>query len=380
MAENALAKSVFVTTPDEKTVVADVYKVNDATPVNSYQDIALTGFEVKDEFGFLNNVVSEKLLHDAAGDVSIDKESLVDKISGAFSAEYGKAKSMVGGLLSGSKAAIKEIKSNTNAVTGMLKQARDVQATVMGVVQTVKTGNLKNLRGVADTINAISGKVQMSLSTNGALGGIFTSVVGEAGNAGIKDAFGVVAASIKDASNITDKGKLIYQVASGSLPAAVKRGDLRSITSMVDNIGSNAVNIMQPNILNVLSKTNKDKYTPAQIAGTGTNSSQFVEYQGAYQKIDPNWNVSKWNPIGNSAPMKDLKCLMGASQEVKDVFALGAKMSSDPSVKYLTALSKVKTTSVDEMLNKRFPGTPAATTQNLFTPDMDARLAAMKIE
>lgn len=376
MAETSLAKSVFSRKPDESVLVADVYKETSITPVNSFQDITKTGFELSEEFSFLSQVTSEKILQDAAGDIGIDKESITDKISAAFSGEYSKAKSLASGLLSGSKAAIAEIKSKTNGVTGLLKQAQSVKATVGGIVSTVKTGNLKNLRGVADTINAISGKVSIGLSANGALGGIFTSLVGEAGNAGIKDAFGVVAASIKDAANITDKSKLLYQVASGSLPAAIKRGDLNSIASMADTLGSGAVSIMQPNVLTVLSKTNKDVFTPAQIGGS---AGQFVKYQDAYQKINPTWSESVWKPLGAIKPIKDLSSLLGAAKATKDVFSVGAKMAEDTSTKYLTLVDKFKKApTVDELIKKQFPSTPAATV-NIFNKDVDPRLYGTKI-
>lgn len=371
MAETSLAKSIFSRTPDETTLVEDVYKKTSITPVNSFQDITKTGFELSEEFSFLSTVTSEKILQDAAGDMSIDKESITDKISSAFSGEYGKAKSLVSGLVAGSKAAIAEVKSKTNTVTGLLKQAQSVKATVNGIVSTVKTGNLKNLRNVADTINAISGKVSVSLSANGALSGIFTSLVGEAGTAGIKDSFGVVAASIKDASNITDTSKLLYQVASGSLPAAIKRGDLKSITSMADTLGKGAVSMMQPDVLKVLSKTNKDSFTPSQIGGA---NGQFVEYQGAYQKINPTWTQSVWKPLGTTAPVKDLTTLLGAAKETKDIFSLGSKMSSDPATKYLTVIDKfTKAPTVSELFKKNFPAAPVSTT-NIYSKDVDPRL------
>lgn len=378
MATNALAKSVFVRNPDEATLVADVYKTTTTTPVNSFQDITNTGFELEDKYSFLSSVTSEKILHAAAGDVAVDKESLTDKISSAFSGDYSKAKSLISSALSGSKAAIAEIKSKTNSVTGMLKQAQSVYATVNGVVSTIKTGNLKNLKGISDAINSISGKVGVSLSANGALSGIFTSLVGEAGTAGIKDSFGIVATSIKDATNITDKSKLIYQVATGSLPAAVKRGDLRSITSMVDNIGTGSVSMLQPDILKVLSKTNTDKFTPTEIGGV---NGQFVAYQGAYQKIDPNWNTSTWKPAGNNAPMKDLSCLLDASKETREIFTIGAKLSDDPSTNYLAMLEKMPSSvSVDAEIAKRYPMSPAAVVINSISKDTDPLLYGINIE
>lgn len=378
MANNALAKSIFVRTPDETTLVADVYKQTTTTPVNSFQDITNTGFELDEKYSFLSKVTSEKILHDAAGDVSVDKESLTDKISAAFSGDYSKAKSLISSALSGSKAAIAEVKSKTNSVTGMLKQAQSVYATVNGVVTTIKSGNLKSLKGVSDAINAVSGKVGVSLSANGALSGIFTSLVGEAGTAGIKDSFGVVATSIKDATNITDKGKLLYQVATGSLPAAIKRGDLKSITSMVDTIGKGSVAMMQPDILKVLSKTNTDKFTPTEIGGV---NGQFVAYQGAYQKIDPNWNKSSWNPIGGTTIMKDLSTLMDASKETREIFTTGAKMASDSSTNYLAMLEKFPgSISVDSEIAKRYPMSPSATVMNIYSKDVDPLLYGTTIQ
>lgn len=145
---------------------------------------------------------------------------------------------------------------------------------------------------------------------------------------------------------------------------------------MADTLGSGAVSIMQPNVLTVLSKTNKDVFTPAQIGGS---AGQFVKYQDAYQKINPTWSESVWKPLGAIKPIKDLSSLLGAAKATKDVFSVGAKMAEDTSTKYLTLVDKFKKApTVDELIKKQFPSTPAATV-NIFNKDVDPRLYGTKI-
>lgn len=368
-----LAKSIFSRTPDESTVVEDVYKKTTSEVVNSFQDISKTGLELGKQFGFLSNVSSGNLLKLASdGMLSLNTESLTDKIAGAFSDEYSKAKSLVGDVLSGKTSVIDTIKGTTNSVTGLLRKASDVYYTVNGVVSTVKNGNVSDLRGIVNTINQVTNRTSIALSANGALGGIMTSLIGEAGALGIKDAFGIVAAGVKDSTDITNKGQLIYQMATGSLPGAIARGDLRSVASIVDHLGNGAASMLNPSAVKQLARTDKTQYTSSEIRGS---NGQFYEYQGAYQRIDPNWNKSSWTPAGSSTQIRDLSNLMGASSQVKDIFTTGSLMSTNVSDKLYAALKVFnKPKSVDEEILRRYPLSTAATSSGMEVRDTDPRL------
>lgn len=368
-----LAKSIFSRTPDESTVVEDVYKKTNSEVVNSFQDISKTGLELGKQFGFLSSASSGNLLKLASdGMLSLNTESLTDKISGAFSDEYSKAKSLVSDVLSGKASAIDTIKSTTNSVTGLLRKASDVYYTVNGVVSTVKNGNVSDLRGIVNTINQVTNRTSIALSANGALGGIMTSLIGEAGALGIQDAFGIVAAGVKDSTNITNQGQLIYQMATGSLPGAIARGDLRSVASIVDHLGTGAASMLNPTAVKQLARSDKSQYSPSEIRGS---NGQFYEYQGAYQRIDPNWNKSSWTPLGSSSKIRDLTNLMGASSQVKNIFTTGSLMSNNAGDKLYAALKIFdKPKSVDDEIARRYPHSPASKSSGMDVRDADPRL------
>lgn len=368
-----LAKSIFSRTPDETTVVADVYDVKAAGVVNSFQDLNISGFDLSDQFGFLSKFTSGNVLKSATdGALSLDVESVTDKISSAFSDTYSKAKSLVTDVVNGSASAIAAVKSDINGVTGLLRQASQVYATVNGIVQTVKTGNLSDLRSITNTLNAVSGRVGVALSANGALGGVFTSLVGEAGQAGIAGAFGVVADTIKASSDITNKSSMIYTVATGALPGAISRGDFASVASMASYIGNGSVSMLQPNAVSALARNDTASYTPAQIGGA---SGQFVAYQGAYQSIDPNWNTSSWIPVGSTTPIADLSALTNASAQVKSTFTLGATMAADNDpAKIYSVLPAIQPTTVDQEISARYPMALTGTS-NIVSRDTDPRLS-----
>lgn len=370
-----LATSILSRTPDEKTVVADVYTKTDTTVVNSFQDLNLTGFDLSDQFGFLSKFTSGNLLKSATdGLAGLNPESLTDKISAAFSDEYSKAKSLVNDVVSGSQAAISAIKSDVNTVTGLLKEANRVYTTVNGIVRAVQTGNLSDLRGIANTINAVAGKTAIALSANGALGGVFSSLLGEAGAQGIQGAFGTIADAVNSSTQLVNKSSILYTVATNSLPAAVARGDLASVASMADYIGNGAVGMIQPNSVSQLAKNDKTSYTTTDIRGTTAAPGQFVQYQQAYAKIDPTWNQSTFTVEGSNTTFLDLSPLTAASDQVKNTFTQGAITSTADADKPYAALAALNSSySVNDEITRQFPMS-VSTGTNMVQKDTDPRV------
>lgn len=370
-----LANSFFVRTPDEKTAVLDAYKKLDDDVVNSYQDLTGSGIDQAGKFGFMSKNQSANLLAAAKAQTG-DTESAKDKVDGALDDSQGKSKSLLGDLVDKSKSVAASVKSNLNSVTGLLRGASTVYTTVNGITKAVQNGNMKDLRGISNTLNSITGRAGVLISANGPLTGVLTGLVGEAGTAGIQDSFKLVADSIQSSTTFANKGQAIYQVASGSLPGAVSRGDLNSVASMVDYIGNGSVSMLNPNAVKSLSKNNTTKYTPSQIGNGSQGSGQFYNYQGAYQKIDPNWRTSSWNPVGSTGSTADLSCLMDASSGTQDVFITGSKLSpnsDDKIYSFITAFGGQKL-SVDNEISKRLPYSPAATSTNIYNKNVDPRL------
>jgi hypothetical protein len=192
----------------------------------------------------------------------------------------------------------------------------------------------------------------------------------------------VVADTIKSSTNIANKTSMLYTVATGSLPGALARGDLASVASMADYIGNGAVSMIQPSSVKQLAKNDKTSYTPTEISGTANAQGQFVQYSGAYQKIDPNWNQSSWQPfsLSSSAPIKDLTCLMGASSQVKSIFTTGGLTSSNAADKTYAALTAFsKPLSVDDEISRRYPQS-VATGSNMQLRDSDPRVQTLNLD
>jgi hypothetical protein len=362
MANAQLAKSIFARKPDEETIVADVYQKTTPEAVNSYQDITGTSTDLYDQFSFLSKFTSGQKL---AGPTNEAAASLKDQLDGSLPSTASKAKSLIGDTLKSVKSAAGMVKSAGNA----LKTATQAYAQVDGLVKAVKSGNLKDLRGITNTLNAITGKTSVLLSPNGSLGKIYGQVVDQASMAGISNSFGIVAGAVRDSTTLANKGNVLYNMASTSLPGALKRGDYLSVSSMADHLGTGVVGMMDSSAVKKLTANTK-------VAVPGTQTlGQFYEYQGAYSKIDPNWNKSSFQPAGSSTSMNDLTCLMGASKETKDLFSNGAKMSNDPSTRWYAAVDAFpEPKTVTESIKSRYPMSTASSASNAILRDADPRI------
>ncbi len=370
-----LASSVFTRTPDEATVVADVYKELAPGIVTSFQDSESSGFDLSKQFGFLSKASSLAALGGNA--ISDGLKGATDKIGDALGDQFGKAKTLLSDMASGKVSVAATIKSTTNSVTGLLRQAADVNYSINGITSAIKNGNLSDIRSLSNTLNAVVGRSSILLQPNGAIAGIYSSLIGEASAAGISDAFSMVAGSIRDATNFANKGQMLYQIASGSLPGAIQRGDLRSVASMVDYIGNGTVGMMNPASVKQISRNNQTYYPPSQIGG---NQGQFYQYQGAYQKIDPAWNQSSWRPTGTSTPYKDLSTLMDASRATKQVFSTGSKLSSNSADKYFSILDMFSgSKSVNKEITSRYPMVVTPSSGNMCVRDSSPRVEYVTI-
>ena len=362
-----LAKSIFTRTPSEETAVEDVYKSTGDATVNSFQDITGTSTELVDSISFLSKSNASKIL---SGPTKENAQSLSDTINSSMGDASGKTKSMIGDLMGKAKSGFGSLKDATKTISGTIRTGADAYVQIGGLVTAVKSGNLKDLRNVTNTLNTITGKTTALLSANGAMGKIYGTVVDQASAAGISDSFKVVADSVKENTALVNKSSVLYTMASTSLPGAVSRGDYRNVASMVDSLGTGAVSMMNPSAVSQLAKNSTTKVTPSSIGGA---AGQFVQYQDAYKKIDPKWNTSQWKSEGGKI-YKDLSKLIGASKETKQVFTIGSKMDPTPDTNWYSALDAIKTQpTVDSVVKKQFPYS-ISTTPPMTTLDTDPRV------
>lgn len=379
MAENVqLAKSIFSRTPDQETIVEDVYKKTDTSVVNSFQDLTGTSGDLYDQFSFLSRYNSSQIMVDPNRAFDGGGGSLSDTINSALPSDASKQKSLLSDTLGSIKSTVNSVRAVTKPITSVIKTTTSAYAQINGIVHAVKNGNLKDVRNITNTLNAVTGKATVLLSPNSAVGTIYGSLVDRASAAGIADSFGIVAGAVKDSTNLVNKGNVLYQMATTSMPGVISRGDYRSVASMAENIGTGAVGMINPAAVSLLSKNNKTKYTPAEISGA---NGQFVQYRGAYDKIDPNWNVSRWQPNGSTTKINDLSCLMDASPETRNVFSIGAKTTADPNARWYSALDAFTgKKTVDDELNRRYPMNISTGDSSFYYRDTDPRLRGSTLE
>lgn len=368
MAGAQLVQSFFTRTPSEETAVADVYKENGDTTVNSFQDITGTGTELVDSISFLSKSNSSKIL---SGPTIANAESISSTVNSAMGDASSKSKSMVSDLLGKAKSSFGSLSSATKTISGTLRGGADAYVQVGGLVKAIKSGNLKDLRNVTNTLNSITGKTSALLSPNGAVGKIYGTVVDQASAAGIADSFKTVADAVKENATLVNKSSVLYSMATTALPGAVSRGDYRNVASMVDSLGTGSVSLMNPTAVSQLAKNNTTKSTPAAIGGL---TGEFSQIQTAFKKIDPNWNTSQWKSEGGKI-YKDLSKLIGSSKETKEIFSIGSKLDSTADNKWYSALDAIKVpTTVDSVIKKQYPYTTISNSPPMSTPDTDPRV------
>lgn len=370
MANSQLAKSIFSRTPDEDTIVEDVYKSTSGAVVNSFQDQTGTGGDLYDKFSFLSKFSSGQNLMDP-GRLFEEKASITDSIKDALGEGASKAKSLIGSLTGGIKSAMAVAKT----VTGAVNEAKSAYAQVNGVVSLVKNANLKDLRSATNTLNAITGKTSVLLSPNSVVGAMYGSVVDQASAAGIRDAFGVVAGAVKESTTLINKGQILHQMATKSLPGTLSRGDYLSAASMVNSLGDGVVGMIDPTAVTKLATNIKT--IPPSPNGKGP-SFAFTEIKNTFSKIDINWDVSSWKPSGSTVEIKDVSKLATASPEVKKVFTEGAKDAPvsevDKAYAFYAAIRKENDAqTVDQYNLKKYPGAPTAK-EAMVSRDVDPQI------
>jgi hypothetical protein len=367
MANSQLAKSIFSRTPDEDTIVEDVYKSTSGAVVNSFQDQTGTGGDLYDKFSFLSKFSSGQNLMDPSR-LFEEKASITDSIKDALGEGASKAKSLIGSLTGGIKSAMSVAKT----VTGAVGEAKSAYAQVNGVVTSVKNANLKDLRSAANTLNAITGKTSVLLSPNSVVGAMYGSVVDQASAAGIRDAFGVVAGAVKESTTLVNKGQILHQMATKALPGTLSRGDYLSAASMATSLGDGVVGMIDPGAVTKLASNIKT--IPPATSGKGP-SYAFLDIKNTFSKIDANWDLSSWKPTaGSTVAVKDLTPIISASPEVKNVFVAGSQESTDKNLKFYSVLqADFKLQTVDEYNRAKYPGA-TITKSSLQVRDTDPRV------
>lgn len=353
-----LAKSIFEQKPDETRVVADVYATAKNKVVNSFQALNDTMGDVQENMGFLSQLASGdkiKMLEKVGDKLSLNKDGLIGKISSALSDSASRAKSLLSDLAAKKESVMAFYNDNVNKVTGVIKDAQSTYVQVQGAYQTVANADLTSLRGITSTMNALNSKLGMNIASDGPLSGIYSSLVQEASDLGIGNAFTVVADTIQQSEDIYNKGQAIYNIATDVLPNAIKSGNISLVSDIAGYLGTGSIPMMLPNTINSLAQYNEDG-----LQGRSYDDA-FADTKARFDAIDPNWNRSTWQLQDESGSLSvyDTSAIAGGSSQIKDIFGVGAMRSDTMADKLFLIAKEIGVRIVDVEIGKRYPYSPA---------------------
>lgn len=357
MADVQLASGIFQRIPDQITAIGDVYDKTSNAIVTSYQDLQFTTEEIKEKFSLLSKYASGdklKLLKsfDIKNGITIDKDGVIGRIGSALSDSAAKAKTFLKEMAEKKDAAMAFYQENKNKVTGLISEANKVYSAVGDVYTAVASANLTDMRSITRVINSLGRASSLSLSADGPIGGIYASLVNEAGELGIPGAYNDVVAVIYETNDIYNKGAAIYQLSTSVLPNAIARGDIRMIGNIADQIGNGSISMMRPDTVRGISKNNMGYPDDRRL------QSVYEDYKGIYRSVEPDWDSSVWQPLESSAqaiPVRDVSPVLVGSDHTRNVFVTGSIRSNDPEDKIFAIMDKVGIRSVDDEIGKRFP-------------------------
>jgi len=347
-----LASSVFSRKPDELALVADIYKQSNAVTVNSYQDNLFTAQDqlknlsfaspLKSKEGLLSSLKSAKdsakgTIGGAVDDVKSKVSEINSTINGALGSSTGKIKT----LINDSRGFIQEF----NPVTGTNNLANNIGYTVNGIKHDIISNKIGPVRSTLDTLNALCGDVDYLMKADGVIANILSSLLNNASNLGILNAFQAAALCGLSSIGVDNKYKAINQMTLNVLPNYLNNADVQSVASISSFTNDGYANALNASSIKYLSK-NETKY----------NDYDFTWYKTQYSKIDQNWNKSYFKTIGLNLVYDDISKLTEASDLVRDKFVKGALASSDHNDKMYAVLDKIRTeVDVDDEIRKLYP-------------------------
>lgn len=367
------AQSAFSTGPNDDYRTVDVYKQDGKNVISSYTDRSTTPSTSGLGSLFGGNPLSS---------LNLDTKSALEVGKNALT--YGKnvasgtdTKSMldraVGGLGLAGSAIRGASPSLQKSLMGGIGDVQSIYAQVGSTIARVKSGNLPDIRSVADIINKAAGAGAtgiplININDQGSTLGMAAGLIQQATRSGIPKSFSALTTNL--ISNPSQVAKLIDKV----LPSVTKSSDVFTLKEMAD-VQPAAIKLSNPDILTDFSFNYR--------ADDGTTHEAKMEAFGAvkdtYTKIDPNWLSCPAREGGETA---DISKIAGASSDFKDMMQTGALNSTDLSdklflldttpSKYLGSIGGSVTNqgapSVRDQLNTLFPAAAVGQSRAAATP------------
>lgn len=341
VADSKLTSTSWVSGKDDKLITVDAYNAKPDTVITGVQDISKKPSE--DTMSLLRGgksmakSVSAGIKLTAGAIKAFDKKTLLERAT-SFNGAIGSSLKLF---------------SDKDA-TPILKSIKDTNqlfAKVGTLATKIKATDFQNANQLGKLINSYTKNNEFfKIEDLDAEVGLIAGIVNESTRYGLPNSLD------KLTENIT-RGDVLKRIMDQVLPGAIQSGDARLLGQIAAKLGNKTAYELRPTVLRDFSR---DYKRPANM----TAEERQVLYQqlmASFSAVDNEWYITKrfedHAGVEMEDPALDLTILAAASDDFKDIIAMGAINSTDP-YEQLFGLSKIfKITTVDKQLAIDFPRT-----------------------
>ena len=305
---NPLATPSFISGAKDTLATADVYTLNNNTPIT---DVAAITAATNPTIA--NSLRGGKSMSSTASSLAATAVSAASALLSAATLTARVASSMpeMGSVLSQLSS------SAASSIINGITSNSGITATVNGLTKTLVGTAFGDIAAIGAMINGNACHDSFSIDDPGAIAEVTSGYLKIAMGSGIPNSFSALTCGI------SDKG-ILTNIAGNVLPNAVQSSDLQSITAIANSVGGGTLLSLNPNVLNNIS-SNFNNGPNATTADLLSNSANITS---TYAAVNPNWNVynSPVNGVGG-----DITALQDGSPDLQNSLSCSA-MSSAPAL------------------------------------------------
>lgn len=365
-----LVTPTFVAGPQDDLATADIYALKSTTQViNSIQKIindttpehsgVLRGGEalasaLADQLPVISGLMNNGLL-------SINKDNLVARLAAASG-------SVISGLKNMSASLVAKIGSNIPDLSQSVPGASDAVAQVGAISQSVSAANLTNLSSLGRTIQEVTGTTNLfTLTDRGSQIGLFTGLIQEAHNVGLKNTFDALLVGVSDPV-------VLAQVAARVLPSVIANSDLGSLQAISSRLPAGGARMLYPDVAHDFAQNFQHDAgsTAAQQAAT------WGEVDTTLLQLDPSWKSivrsDPMNPSASGVEIPFVAAVQNGSPDFQNMVVTQAETSTHVNDQLLVLGTVFDATTVDDDLVTHFPETVTGAELRQVSAPTDARV------
>lgn len=269
MAQGRLAQTTFSAGPNDSLASVNVYKATTNEVVNSVQDLSQ-----RYDFSLLSSVRGGDYLKAASpivtglsqGAAVIDQNSLIARMVSASKAGLGTMRSLGSSAL--------------DALSGAMDGGKEVMVSIGGVISSVAGSAYDDLAGLGKLIGEVTGTSDLfTVNDKEGVAGLYSGIIEECRNLGIRGAFQMVTSSITDPY-------LMNSIVNKSLDNIIATTDQDSLIGIALNTTKGVVQAVNPNAISDYAR----KYTYPLNQKIGDVTYGHQELFGAFDTIDDVWD------------------------------------------------------------------------------------------